>query len=119
HRLEQPRPDAEMPHQSTRPVVSGLGSGAAVTAALVCALSEYPRAPLATPELSALVYEVEKLFHGTPSGVDNTVVCYGQPVNFVRGHEPEVFTPAAPFHLLVGDTGRPSPTREKIGRAHV
>ena len=114
-RLGAPEPDAEIAIESTIPIASGLGSGAAVTAALVCALSEYLRAPLATPELSALVYEVEKLYHGTPSGVDNTVVCYGQPVYFVRGHEPEVFTPAAPFHLLVGDTGRPSPTRETVG----
>lgn len=113
--LGAPEPDAEVAIRSTIPIASGLGSGAAVSAALARALSQYLNAPLSTPALSALVYEVEKLYHGTPSGVDNTVVCYGQPVYFVRGQAPEVFAPAAPFDLLVGDTGRPSPTRETVG----
>jgi mevalonate kinase len=62
-----------------------------------------------------LVYEVEKYHHGTPSGIDNTVVCYERPVYFVKGHPPEPFTIGRPFHLLIGDTGIPSPTRETVG----
>ena len=41
--------------------------------------------------VSALVFETEKLLHGTPSGIDNTVVAFGQPVYFVRGQPPQPF----------------------------
>jgi mevalonate kinase len=67
-------------------------------------------------ETSALVYEVEKIHHGTPSGIDNTVIAYEQPVYFVRGAPtgPVPLSVGAPFLLLVGDTGRPSPTKQLV-----
>jgi mevalonate kinase len=111
----KPEPDAQLAIQSTIPIAGGLGSGAAVSAALARALSAYQGNPLDPAELSALVYEVEKLHHGTPSGIDNTVVCYGQPVYFVRGVSIEVFRVGQPFHLLIADTGVGSPTRVVVG----
>ncbi|MGH2522955.1 MAG: mevalonate kinase family protein, partial [Anaerolineales bacterium] len=57
----------------------------------------------------------EKLLHGTPSGIDNTVIAYEQPVYFVKGQPPEVFTVAQPFHLLIADTGIRSPTKITVG----
>ena len=65
--------------------------------------------------LSALVYEVERLHHGTPSGIDNTVVVYGQPVYFVRGQAPQTFTIGRPFTLAIADTGIHSPTKIAVG----
>ena len=65
--------------------------------------------------LSALVYEVERLHHGTPSGIDNTVVVYGQPVYFVRGQPPQTFHIGRPFMLAIADTGIRSPTKVAVG----
>ena len=65
--------------------------------------------------LSDLVYEVERLHHGTPSGIDNTVVVYGQPVYFVRGQPPQTFTIGQPFTLVIADTGIASPTKIAVG----
>ena len=65
--------------------------------------------------ISALVYEVERLHHGTPSGIDNTVVVYGQPVYFVRGQPPQTFHIGRPFMLAIADTGIHSPTRIAVG----
>ena len=49
----------------------------------------------ATPQtVSRIVYESELIYHGTPSGIDNTVVAYGAPIWFVRGQPPEVFEQA-------------------------
>ena len=62
-----------------------------------------------------LVYEVERLHHGTPSGIDNTVVVYGQPVYFVRGQPPQTFHIGRPFMLAIADTGIPSPTKVAVG----
>jgi mevalonate kinase len=108
-------PDARIVIRSTIPIASGLGSGAAVSAALARALAAHLGAEIPTPDLSALVYEVEKVHHGTPSGIDNTVVCYGQPVYFVRDKTIETLHVGAPFDLLIGDTGIASPTRVAVG----
>lgn len=102
------------------PIASGLGSGAAITAAVVRALAEFlGLAHLATPAwVSALTYEVEKIHHGTPSGIDNTVVAYEMPVYFVRQQPQnhiEPFTVARPLHLLVADTGVRSSTKIAVG----
>ena len=51
------------------PVASGFGSGAAISTAIVRALADYFDEPLAPDEISELVYETEKLYHGTPSGI--------------------------------------------------
>src|SRR6185436_13580035 len=59
-------------------------SGAAVATALVRALAAHLGRQLAPAEISALVYASEQRFHGTPSGIDNTVIAYEQPIWFVR-----------------------------------
>jgi mevalonate kinase len=64
--------------------------------------------------LSELVFEVEKIHHGRPSGIDNTVVTYGQPVYFVKGQTIEILRVARPFLLIVGDTGVGSSTRVAV-----
>ena len=109
-----PQPDATVRITSTIPIAAGLGSGAAVTASLASALSTYLGQPIEGDTLSALVYEVEKHYHGTPSGIDNTVVCAGRPVFFRRSQPIETFTPGAPFHFVVADTGVPSHTHQTV-----
>jgi len=96
---------------STIPIGSGLGSGAAVCTAAIRALSAFLDLALSQAEVSAMVYETEKLLHGTPSGIDNTVIAYDQPVYFVRGQAPVPFRTATPFTLVIGDTGLSKPTR--------
>jgi mevalonate kinase len=39
---------------------------------------------LSPAETSALAFEAEKIYHGSPSGIDNTVIAYEQPVWFRR-----------------------------------
>src|SRR5574341_3719 len=67
-----PFPSLDIKIPSTIPVAAGLGSGAAVTVALVRALSRHLNHPMRDDEVSAFTYEIEKLHHGTPSGIDNT-----------------------------------------------
>lgn len=100
---------------STIPVASGLGSGAAVTVALVRALAAHFNVPMSAEEVNAFAYEIEKIHHGTPSGIDNTVITYAKPVYFVRGQPIETFTVGEPFTLVIGDTGIPAPTKEAVG----
>ena len=100
--------------RSTIPIASGLGSGAAVSAAVVRALAAHFGAELTPHQVSELVYQTEVLHHGTPSGIDNTVVAFEQTVYFVKGQPPEPLRLGSPFHLLIGDTGIPSPTKAVV-----
>ena len=100
---------------SSIPVASGLGSGAAVSVALIRALSAHFGHALDDAQVNALAYETEKLHHGTPSGIDNTVITYGRPVYFVRGELTETFEPGAPFSIVIGDTGVSALTKESVG----
>jgi mevalonate kinase len=111
HALKLPLPDLTLTIQSTIPIASGLGSGAALATALIRALTEALEHPLSNDELNPLIYEVEKRHHGTPSGIDNTVIVYEEPVYFVRGEPIRRFAITQPFSLLVADTGVSSPTR--------
>jgi mevalonate kinase len=100
---------------STIPLAAGLGSGAAVSVAIIRALSAFLGHRLQNDKVSSLAYEVEKLHHGTPSGIDNTVVTYSMPVFFVRGSPLETFRVESPFTLVIGDTGISSPTAIAVG----
>jgi mevalonate kinase len=105
---------------STIPIARGLGSGAAISTAIVRALGKHFENlmhPLSSQTISNLVYETEKIHHGTPSGIDNTVIAFEKPVYFVRDQKIEIFSVKRPFLLAIADTGIASPT--KIAVSHV
>lgn len=113
-RLEKPVPDLTVSLTSTIPQKSGFGSGAAVSAAIGRALSAALGEPLSNDELNDIVYEVEKMHHGTPSGIDNTVICYEKPIYFVRGEPIEFINIARPIHLLVANLPHSTPTKVTV-----
>lgn len=113
--LDYPIPDLVLTVRSTIPIAGGLGSGAALATALIRATAAALESPLDNVALNNLVYAIEKLHHGTPSGIDNTVIVYEQPVYFVRGRPIETFPIARPFDLVLADTGVSSPTHLSVG----
>ena len=109
------RADLSITVHSTIPIASGLGSGAAVSTAIVRALAKWANTSFAEATVNALVYELEKLYHGTPSGIDNTVIVYQKPVYFVRSQPVQTFDVARPFTVAIGNTGLASPTKIAVG----
>lgn len=101
--------------RSTIPIASGLGSGAAVSVAVIRALAGLFERALSDEQVSQITYEIEKLHHGTPSGIDNTVIAYAKPVHFVRGQPIQTFSVGQPFTLVIADTGQAAPTKESVG----
>ena len=114
---------------SSIPIASGLGSGAAISVAMIRALSEHIPLPLDDEQVNEMAYEMEKIYHGTPSGIDNTVVTYGKPIFFSPPWSPpqaggkprrgggasiETLNVAKPFTIIIGDTGIPAPTKESV-----
>ena len=99
---------------STIPVAAGLGSGAAVSVAILRALATFLGHPLPDETISALAFEVEKKHHGTPSGIDNTVVTYARPIFFTRGQPFEFLQPVEAITLIIADSGVKSLTRSAV-----
>ena len=112
--LDQPEPDLVLTITSDLPIAAGLGSGAAVTVAAARALSAFLGAELPPEMISEMTYEVEKIHHGTPSGIDNTVISWEQPVYFVKNKPPETFDIRRPFHLIIANSGISGSTREAV-----
>jgi mevalonate kinase len=112
-RLES-RPDLRIEVHSTIPVASGLGSGAAVSVALTRAMAGELDIPLSDDQVNAYAFEIEKLHHGTPSGIDNTVVTYGRPIFFAKGESPQLLDVGASLTFVIADTGIAAPTRAAV-----
>ena len=104
--LELDAPAVTLSLNSDIPPASGLGSGAAISAALTRALARVTNLPLQNERLNEIVYETEKLFHGTPSGIDNSVVVHEKALCFTRGQVPRPVQVASPLRLLVADSGQ-------------
>lgn len=109
-------PELKLEIRSSIPIASGMGSSAAISIAIIRALSghfDY----LLPPEIqSQIAFEIEKLYHGTPSGIDNTTIAFERPVYFIRGDEPIPFEIGAPFQLIIADSGIASSTSEAVSK---
>lgn len=112
--LQAKTPELQIHVHSDIPIASGMGSGAAVSVALARGLSRHLGAPLSNRRVSELAFDVEKLHHGTPSGIDNTVIAYEKGVYYTQEAGPEIFQISGDLRIVIGDTGVPSPTREAV-----
>ncbi len=99
---------------STIPVAAGLGSGAAVSVALARALSNFLGHPLPDETICSIAFRAEHSYHGTPSGIDNTVITYNQPIFFQKEKPYQLLNVENPFVILIGNTGIASPTGEVV-----
>jgi hydroxymethylglutaryl-CoA reductase len=96
----------------------GLGGSAAMAVAIVRALDKHFRLGLADEEVNRLAFESEKVAHGTPSGLDNTVACYGRAVVY-RSGEPPLIEPlniSEPIPIVIGMTGYEGLTAKTVGK---
>ncbi|AJF61237.1 TPA: mevalonate kinase [Candidatus Woesearchaeota archaeon] len=111
--LHAEKKDMEIKIRSTIPVASGMGSSAALSVALIRAIAEHLGKAIDDKKVNEIAFECEKMFHGTPSGIDNTVVTYGKPVYFYDG-EMYFLKLKKPLHLVIANTGIKSPTKEAV-----
>jgi len=75
---------------SVLPRGMGLGSSAAIAVAVTRAIARCAAIDLDDEKTNEIAYACEKLAHGTPSGIDNTICCYGEAILFHRDDEPRV-----------------------------
>ena len=98
---------------SCLPFGKGLGSSAAIAVAIARAFDERLGLGLSDERVNAIAFESEKLAHGTPSGIDNTVSTYAKPMLFSRDGELHIdvldMEEAPPLLIAWGDeAGRTS-----------
>jgi hydroxymethylglutaryl-CoA reductase len=96
----------------------GLGGSAAMAVAIVRALDKHFRLGLSDEDVNRLAFESEKVAHGSPSGLDNTLACYGRPLVFRPGDPPlvEPLNIRAPIPTVIGMTGYEGLTAKTVGR---
>ncbi len=96
----------------------GLGGSAAMAVAIVRALDKHFRLGLTDAEVNSLAFESEKVAHGSPSGLDNTLACYGKPLVFRPGDPPlvEPLNVREPIPAVIGMTGYEGLTAKTVGR---
>ncbi|KAJ8939295.1 hypothetical protein NQ314_011152, partial [Rhamnusium bicolor] len=63
----------------------------------------------------------EKIVHGTPSGIDNTICTYGSMVEFRKGLAPKLLEITCQFRIMLINTNIPRETKKlvsKVARLH-
>ncbi len=108
-------PSVHLHIQANFPFSAGLGSSASMAVSVVRALSDFLGHPLEVETVNALAYQVEVSAHGTPSGIDNTVISYNHPIWFVKGQFPTQLGAGADFHFVIADTGIKKSTASTVG----
>ena len=103
---------------SEMPRAMGLGGYAAVAVAIIRALDRHFELGLTDDAVNALAYQCECVAHGTPSGIDNTVATFGQPLVYRKGEPPQIhpLDLPEPITFVVGMTGVESLTAKMVAR---
>lgn len=99
---------------STIPYERGLGSSAAVAAAIARAAFDLVDAPLDDETLFELIQTSERVAHGNPSGIDARTVAASSAIRFNRGDVAPVRI-GAPLVLAFADSGTPGSTARAVG----
>lgn len=102
------------------PLGAGLGASAAISVALTRALSDMYGLALSKQEIFLVSNQLEKHFHGSPSGLDASVVAFERPVLFSKTTGIKVIEKdlnAGKLSLIAIDSGARASTKDMIETA--
>ncbi|MCY3410358.1 MAG: mevalonate kinase [Candidatus Heimdallarchaeota archaeon] len=80
------KPEIAVEVNSDIPMSAGLGSSAAVAVACIAAVCDLYGINISNEKISEIAFESEKIIHGRPSGIDNTMATYGGMLVFENGN---------------------------------
>jgi len=98
--------------RSDIPIGAGLGSSGAFSVCLVGCFYILNSNIINQEDINQLAYKVECLFHGTPSGIDNTISTYGQSLIYSRTFKKHINFRLS--NLAIIDTGIPKSTKKMV-----
>ena len=98
------------------PAAMGLGGSAAIAVAIVRAVSRHFKLDLTDDETNRFAFLCEKAAHGTPSGIDNTIATFGEPLIYQSGEQirMEKLEFSKPLSLVLGISDQPSLTLDMV-----
>jgi len=101
---------------SSLPQGMGLGSSAAIAVAIIRAVAKCMEIEIDDVAVNEIAFASEKLAHGTPSGIDNTLSCYGEPMLFRNSGALDIETlPLCEIPpLIIGFSHTAGPTHEQV-----
>ena len=106
--------------ESDFPVGRGLGSSAALAVALVRAKASLESLPSDESVLCEQAMEIERLFHGNPSGIDHTVSARGGLLWYQKGPPLTIEPLDCPsWEMVVFDSGQAGNTAELVEMVRV
>jgi mevalonate kinase len=108
------RPRLEVAADVELPAGAGLGCSAAIGVALIDAIDQFLGIERSRTELGAAALAWEKVFHGNPSGIDNTMSAVGGVALYRKGHDLQPLRSNKPLHLVIGYSGVSSSTKEMV-----
>ncbi|MEM4336305.1 MAG: mevalonate kinase [Candidatus Anstonellales archaeon] len=103
---------------SELPAGGGLGSSAALAVAIARAIDNEFDLGKSEKKICDAAYESERIFHGTPSGIDNTAATYGGVIVFTKregGNVIKRLRIKKPFYIVIGISGKQGITKELVG----
>ncbi len=98
------------------PMAAGLGSSAALCVAILKALCKLHKMKCSTQLISDVAFEMERIFHNNPSGIDTTVIVKEKPVYFQKGKKIQILKIKKPFKIAILNAGRRASTSEIVAR---
>jgi mevalonate kinase len=98
---------------SSVPISQGFGSSASISVAILNAINEEFDLKYSRKKINELAYSCEKIFHGNPSGIDNTVITYHKPL-FFNKNDNEFFKIKTELNLIIVNTGKRPHTKDTI-----
>jgi mevalonate kinase len=96
------------------PAGAGLGCSAAMGVAVVRGLARIAGESPSDEEVARRAFAWERVFHGNPSGVDNTMAAHGGIALYRKGQTLVRVLPRKPLRLVIGDSGEAASTRVMV-----
>lgn len=120
-RFDKKIPPYRLTIKSQLPIGSGLGSSAAFSAAFSAALLSFLKIKWDLSLVNKLAYEGEKIFHGNPSGGDNSAVVFGGLIWFKKETDDLKIIRPLPFSIsknfkqfILINSGKPLETTKEM-----
>ncbi len=98
------------------PIGMGLGSSASFAVAVIRAFDALLGLGQSEEEINDLAFRCEKIAHGKPSGIDNDIATFGQPILFRSGDKggKEVINLSEALPLVIAASGSRGVTRDQV-----
>ncbi|MHA1952869.1 MAG: mevalonate kinase [Candidatus Heimdallarchaeaceae archaeon] len=104
----------EMEILSDLPVSAGLGSSAAVAVSVVTSLFSILGIEYNLENVNEVAFDAEKIIHGTPSGIDNTISTFGGSIIFEKGNIKQIPINLHLSHIVIVNSLVPRNTRDLV-----